>query len=121
MTNIPKDAWPIVEVIRRDVKRPKALPKANSLGGSLRWWRSPRKRWVNRTWQPRALKATSRRRVFCCPMGLHKLSRYPTPCDIKEFPIEGITYSDIRSFFEWWDGEWDAEAVMKALYEDKLV
>lgn len=96
MTPIPAEAMPVVEILRRDVPRPRELPTSRTLAPTndhLRWYggRSPN-RWTSR----------------CCPMGLHPAAGLPTPrCD-DEFPASSLA---IFAFAEWWDSLEDADAV----------
>lgn len=116
MTKIPKAALPVVEIIRRDVPRPRALPEALGFGDPLRWRKPITKRWAARTWGHIELRATPRRQMSCCPMGLHKLSKYPTPNKLEELPIEGITDKEIRDFYQFWDAQTDPQEAVDAVW-----
>lgn len=91
---IPPNAMPVVEILRRDVRRP-GVPKSSSIAGiCLRW---TRKRWKG----------------HCCAMGLHPEAKGPNPWDARAFPA---TRSAIRAFYKWFDGQTDGEAVRDAIW-----
>lgn len=108
MTSIPKGAWPVVEVIRRDVSRPKTLPTLDQ-SGSLRW----QKLILHHRFEPEE-------KIGFCPMGLHKKAMCPTPSHVG-FRVAGLTRREVDSFIDWWDSRKNAKAAMKVLYEDELV
>lgn len=96
---IPTEAMPVVEVLRRDVPRPDALPTprlivAGSAATLLRWGgdNCPEQ----------------------CPMGLHPLARVATPSNQHHFPP--CNDSEITAFYHWFDCETDPEAVMDAIW-----
>lgn len=74
---IPKEAMPVVRVLRRDVPRPKKMP----VGGS--WCKRDR---------------------FYCPMGLHPESDVPAPSDYVCFAGGCCSQKAVDAFFMWWDG-----------------
>lgn len=87
--NIPSEAMPVVEVLRRDVEKPKAEGLVmNCLGPELyapRWQEGPDKR-------------------HFCPMGLHEdsVSRLPdTKADFADG--EQCNLLEITGFSTWWD------------------
>jgi hypothetical protein len=87
---IPNEALPIVEILRRDVVRPRHLPTI--INFALRWLdysRSP---------------VQSR-----CPLGLHKDSQKMCPWKIEQF-AGGICKDRkaFASFMAWWDRQRDA-------------
>ncbi len=93
---IPKTAMPIVEVLRRDVPRPKELPKCGDyVLHLLRWEKS------------------------YCPMGLHPRANSKAPYfNINDFP----SYPKIRAiqrFANWWDDQTDPRAAMDAVWPRK--
>jgi hypothetical protein len=101
MKKIPKKAMPVVEILRRDVARPKApiLLAPTYLG-----WK--------------------RKKGFCCPMGLHRKSYHPWPrCDrlVGSEPFKGAGIIALRAFASWFDGIYsgDADKVVDAIWGPK--
>jgi len=90
---IPDDAMPVVEILRRDVPKPKDLPKPTRNDCWLR---------------------------FCngyCPMGLHSEALTPAPMNNSEFPL---ATDDSRRVFEYfWDNQTDPQAAVDAVWPDK--
>ena len=113
MTNIPKGAWPVIEIIRRDVPRLKTLPTLTLTQNYLRWRKPVRKKWMRHI--------SSLSTISYCPMGLHPKATTPLPIFKYEFPINNLTDEQVRSFAEWWDSQRDPKKAMKALYEDELI
>ena len=81
---IPVAAMPVVEILRRDVKKPRALPRSGiqqmmQIVACLRWESGK------------------------CPMGLHSLSNSRCPFAAWEF-AGGACHNDaVHAFAEWWD------------------
>lgn len=98
---IPALAMPVAKVIRRDVARPKRLPKLCNIpdwdgeGQALRWRVS---------------------RNFSCPMGQHPLAWALAPTERREFPIPGCNQASIGSFGKWWDEQTDPLAAVNAVW-----
>jgi len=96
MKPIPIEAMPVVEVLRRDVPRPKELPVLIEIGTgkALRWG------------------------VCICPMGLHKKSSSYTPTCPLDFTGDECLNEAICAFYEWWDSLTlaDAPAAMDAIW-----
>ena len=99
MTPIPAAAMPVVEVLRRDVPAPGALPSTNGALVGLFWYF---------------------RGGTVCPMGLHPLAREDYPTSKKEFPVKGIRSKEIDAFMKWWDAfsDTDALAACEAIWPD---
>ena len=84
MKPIPKKAMPVVEILRKEIKKPKSLPGFIT-GIYLRW---PRRR--NGNWN-------------CCPLGLLKDAPVPDPCT-GFWPQSLIGHIAAgKEFIEWWD------------------
>ena len=85
---IPKAAMPVVNVLRRDVKRPRKLPSyfvpPESLVRALRW----------------RMKLPSSG-CLACPMGLHPLATNSAPGSRASFPV--ASNRAVRKFGTWWD------------------
>jgi len=83
---IPVEAMPVVEVLRRDVPRPKELPK------SVGWLAWPSCRWGEK-----------------CPMGLH-------PSAKRDYPLSSWGFGGMESdenvthFWRWWDSLTEPQA-----------
>ena len=102
MLTIPELALPVVEILRRDVKRPRALPivdrgSTNTPPGFPRWHFKDR-------------------RIPKCPMGLHPLALSPTPTNKKNFPVKGCATANIRAFFRWWDDQTKPKEAREAVW-----
>lgn len=81
MKPCPEDALPVVEWIRREVKRPDVLPESKEAGRFMRWDRK-------------------------CPMGLLPCAFSYLPMITTEFksPIpEDIGDDELAAFYHWWD------------------
>lgn len=104
MTPIPRAAMAVVRVLRRDVKRPKRLPKDATWTGKLRW----------RGWRgcPKAV---------CCPMGLHSQSRCEAPMWGVSFAAGKCDDNAVYLFAMWWDSipASDARAAVDAVWPKK--
>lgn len=83
---IPVEAMPVVEILRRDVKRPRVLPTED--GGAMRWHGR-------------------------CPMGLCCEATAIAPYTEGSFPAE---YEAIKAFAGWWDNQKDAEAAVEEIW-----
>lgn len=92
-TPIPAAAYPVVEILRRDVPRPATLPRSFLPNGtSLRW-------------------CTESRLVGdCCPMGMHPSAVVKIPCCAEEFPL--CDENAIEAYWEWFDNETDPQWVV---------
>ena len=90
---IPKTAMPIVEVLRRDVPRPKELPKFGlGISHVLRWEKS------------------------YCPMGLHPHAMSKAPYfHIYDFPAHPKIRA-IQTFANWWEKQTDARAAVDVIW-----
>ena len=84
MNPIPFDAMPVVEILRRDVPRPKELPQM--YGGVVRWRNGS------------AYDAED-----YCPMGLHEHSDSPDPENGPGFANGALTTRHVKAFYKWWD------------------
>ena len=95
---IPKEAAEVVKIIRKDVKRPKELPKPtcseNGEDTHLRFNR------------------------LVCPMGLHPNAITETPCTSDDFGCDCIT-AEVAEFGEWWDEQTNAKAAVEAVWPTK--
>ena len=91
---IPKRAMPVIEVLRRDVKRP-SEPPTPWHGCDLRWNKKPHSR---------------------CPMGLHPFSRDDVPTEREDFLFVGVHQRHIQAFYLWWDRQTDAAAAVEAVW-----
>jgi len=80
ITNIPKEAMPVVRVLRRDVKRPRALPLL--IDDVLRWARKGKE---------------------ICPMGLHKKSMSKQPMNYRQFADGCCSQESVTAFYGYWD------------------
>lgn len=87
---IPIEALPVLEILRRDVKRPSTLPTYTPDG--LRWGQ-------------------------CCPMGLCDLARVEEPYEAGDFPADEEA---IQAFANWWDGLGDAEFAIEAVWPKEV-
>jgi len=83
---IPTAARPVMEILRRDVKRPEMLP-ALTHRRVLRWTRAGR---------------------TICPMGLHKASLSLLPHNTRNFAGGEAAQAAVDAFAEWWDEQNDA-------------
>jgi hypothetical protein len=93
---IPKEALPVVEVLRREVPRPKDLPKPVSCGHD-----DPRTclRWLGKN------------NIHVEPMGLHPKAKTGTPTCPENF--DGKTPEKAMvAFYRWWDGLTEPQAVV---------
>ncbi len=91
MIPIPEAAMSVVEVLRRDVKKPKVLPELVR-GRSFPLTRSCLRFKLDQEKEPRR-----------CPMGLHPKSIGNCPDEPEAFPF-GIPYSAMKAFGrDWWD------------------
>lgn len=86
----------VIEILRRDVPRPKTLPKPDDLIGRnyLRW---------------------GSKKGFCCPMGLHKKANSNNPIGALDFPL-GVGSEDISEFADWWDKQTDPKKAMDRVW-----
>lgn len=76
---IPEEAMPVVKILRRDVPRPKTMPRREG-----RW--NPELRWHGR-----------------CPIGIHPAAKSKEPGSIWAWPVPGVTDRNILAFVDWWD------------------
>lgn len=85
MPPIPRAAMPVVRILRREVERPKELPRAFPLTGRIGW--------------ANLASATVRR----CPMGLRHKSILPTPGDALDAGLPFHMDAAVEAFWTWWD------------------
>lgn len=84
--NIPDEAMPVVEILRRDVPRPTAQIVMGGFGID---------------------GAVPRFECGKCPMGLHPTATQPAPMAIRDFqdgPLKMLGSESISDFWEWWEG-----------------
>ena len=95
---IPQEAANVVKIIRKDVKKPKELPKPTYSGNGedthLRFNR------------------------LVCPMGMHPNAVTDAPCTSDDFRCDCIT-AEVAAFGEWWDSQVDAKAAVEAVWPKK--
>lgn len=103
---IPKEAWPVVEEIRRHVPRPEELP-------------TPRMEEYNipdpcLVWEHDGKDAK-------CPMGLLSYALVDRPNSALDFDVE-CSFNDeqIRKFWTWWDTQKDAKEAVAEVWEKTL-
>ena len=84
MNPIPLDAMPVVEILRRDVPRPKEFP--GMYCGVARW---------------RSIDGDEP--YDACPMGLHPKSTLEVPGLSDDFAGGACTTWQVQSFYRWWD------------------
>jgi hypothetical protein len=94
---IPKAAMPVVRILRRDVPRPKELPRTTAVVTVD----SPMLRFCDR-----------------CPMGMHPQARHSAPETTKTFP-PCKSNKEIEAFYIWWDAQTDAKAATDAVWPVK--
>ena len=110
MKKIPEAAMPVVEVIRREVPRPKELPYYTS------------KLWVVEVLYPKVSLAKALRwrveREYCCPMGLHPKSARKEPFTNLQFAGGVCGHYCVPAFGKWWDslGKRDAVLAIDAIW-----
>lgn len=95
MTALPEAALPVVEILRRDVKRPEDEPvvEQSVVHGVPRW------------------KRPQHPSLACCPIGLHKAFLWcgaPEPREAGE--KLGVGFAAALSFVKWWDSLAEEEA-----------
>ncbi len=104
---IPKEAMPVVKILRSEVHRPQKLPKKSPRLERLRWYLKK--------------EAYDNLNGFC-PMGLHLLATDARPESAKGF-LDGedgrITDCAVESFFRWWDRERDPRKAVDAVWPPK--
>jgi hypothetical protein len=112
LKKIPKMAMPIVEILRRDVKKPKRLPV------SIYYIRSCAAQKILRWETPR-----EQNKKICCPMGLHSESCSEIPYSVSEFLPHELTIKKrhIKSFADWWDNvhQDNAQEAIDMIWPDK--
>lgn len=79
---IPIEAWPVVEVLRRDVPRPETPPVMVSC--CPRWYQD-----------------IDMRGRETCPMGMHPMARALLPADNIDFPL--AEDAAVKAFARWFD------------------
>lgn len=99
---IPVQALPVVRVLRRDVPRPKELPRLARCAAAV----ATKRRYILRFWPPK-------NHLLCCPMGLHPATPHAEPT-----PGDGFPASDeaVEAFAYWWDTQTDAQAAVDAVW-----
>jgi len=98
---IPELAMPVIEVLRRDVKKPKKASKRGILPLGFD---------IKRDWEQGPVKQG------CCPMGLHKHSLRAWPSYSGEFAEGECSDSAVQSFGRWWDAQRNAKAAINAIW-----
>jgi hypothetical protein len=88
---IPKEALPVVELLRKDVPRPSELPQI--------------------TWGLCKLRFSN----DCSAMGLHPESFGGDPYDQITFSLS-VSYKEIKAFRRWWDEQTDPQAAVDAVW-----
>jgi len=89
---IPFEAMPVIEVLRRSVSKPKLLRKGE-YGGS-----TPLYFLCHHTWGSNKYHIRD-----CCPMGLHPKSLVPFPFWARAFAGGVCTEKAVTAFSLWWD------------------
>ncbi len=107
MTKIPNAAMPVVEVIRRDVPRPKDLPAFRG-HQTLRWRKAVRKRWKKTSYL--GLNTSY------CPMGLHRKAGNSAPTSRSGFLVDKLTTKEIIAFAVWWDYQTNPQEAVDAVW-----
>ena len=97
---IPPEAMPVVEILRRDVPRPEELPGD---------------KWPSLSWPSPYWRRCSRLGV-CCPMGLHPKSLFNAPNDASVFADGETTDDAVDSFGKWWDEQTDPQAAVDSIW-----
>ena len=92
---IPLKAQPVVDVLRADVPRPTILPKRCLTIASFG---CPR-------WEDGS-----------CPMGLHPKSHDEEPYFHSDFAGGLCSTKAVQAFADWWDGQYDANAAIDAIW-----
>ena len=101
---IPLDAKPIVEMLRRDVERPRSLPVFLDTGSrSLVWFIDDGDGHVD----------------CACPMGLHPKATNHMPTSWEHFFGWECESRAIRAFARWWDEQTDRRAAVDAVWPRK--
>lgn len=100
---IPRAAMPVVYELRREVKRPKAMPKP----------------WKERFEDDDELTLRwKRKKGQCCPMGLHPDAKSATLLGAFTFPF--ASHRAVAAFGAWWDDQTFAKAAVDAVWNDEL-
>jgi hypothetical protein len=99
---IPVEAMRVVEMLRRDVPRPKCPPEMDDGDGCvalrcLRW--QIKGRWY-------------------CPIGLHPKAGFRSPIANEHWPVAYLSHEEYLDFIHWWDAldEADAQDAMDAIW-----
>lgn len=104
MYNIPQEAIPIINVLRRDVSRPNELPflmeSACKCDDHIN---EKRLRWAQKG------------HIFC-PMGFHPKSSYPAPLFSTGFAGGECSDQEVIDFFAWWDSLKDPQEAVDAVW-----
>lgn len=110
---MPKEAWPVVQEIRRLVPKPKELPEPEDPGDSA----EPCLGWD---------RGRGSHELYC-PLGLLPYALEPRPSDQDNFSYEGnfertchFNMSEAAAFFVWWDSQHDAAAAVEEVWEKSL-
>ena len=87
MKPIPEAAMPVVEILRRDVERPRELPeRVPGFGLGFR-------------------EQKHGRQIRCCPLGLHPKITIHFPSNYIAHRRLGIPFKTVQAFTDqWWDG-----------------
>lgn len=107
MNPIPIEAMPVVEILRREVEKPKELPSLMSLDNCHKKhlaWTHQRN---GKKWE-------------CCPLGLSPKSTNPRPHSVREFAGGVCQFSQIKAFYGWWDPipEKDVRSAVDAIWPE---
>jgi len=100
---IPKEAMKVVEIIRRESKKPEELPRMVLCGSS------PHD-------SLRFDKDISGFTYPACPMGLCNNSLNPIPSSRFSFGYEEASNQEVRSFWKWWDAQTNAQEAVDAVW-----
>ena len=95
ITDFPKEAQLVLDVIRKDVLKPEELPTSQIEDGNF-------------------LRFTKPDGDRACPMGLHPKARSTNPMGAWSFPMLKPFEQNyiINAFAQWWDKQTDAQAAV---------
>ncbi|KKN68467.1 hypothetical protein LCGC14_0451030 [marine sediment metagenome] len=96
---IPPCAAKVLDCIRKNVKRPRRLPRLTG---------SNRLRWFKRT------------AMVCCPMGLLPGAISPQPWVKRHLKGWDLPGRGIKCFAIWWDEQQDARAAVNAVWPKEV-
>ena len=104
---IPAEAMPVVEILRRDVKRPEGKASREKLGICLGY---------PADWRPEKWDFQSSFQGYACPLGLHPKSQSWLPGSIKTSRIFPLEREHVSEFIDWWHEQRDGEAATDAIW-----